>query len=191
MNAIAVDGKTLRGARLSDNRAVHLLSAMTHSEGATIAQRNVATKTNEITGFRPLLEPLDLADVVVTADALHAQREHARWLSGERGAHYVFGLKDNQPSLAASAEGLLAERPVVYETHDRGHGRMEHRYFRVADVPEQLARKLGFPSAAQVIAVDRERAELDDRLKSMETSYYVTDLSSKQTSPAHLACYIR
>lgn len=191
LSAIAVDGKTLRGARLGDNRAVHLLSAMTHSEGATIAQRNVDTKTNEITGFRPLLEPLDLTDVVVTADALHAQREHARWLTQQRGAHYVFGLKDNQPSLAAAAERLLAERPVVYETHDRGHGRMEHRYFRVADVPEELARKLGFPSAAQVVAVDRERADLDDRLKSMETSYYVTDLSSEQAGPAHLASYIR
>ena len=191
LDAIAVDGKTLRGARLSENRQAHLLSAMTHAEGATIAQRNVDTKTNEITGFRPLLEPLDLADVVVTADAMHAQREHARWLVEEKGAHYVIGLKDNQPSFAAAAEELLAGRPVVYETHDRGHSRMEHRYFRVADVPRELAAKLGFPSASQVVAVTRERAKLDDRPKSKETSYYVTDLTSNQASPEHLALYIR
>lgn len=103
LDAIAVDGKTLRGARLDKNRQVHLLSAMTHAEGVTIAQRNVETKTNEITGFRPLLEPLDLRDVVITADALHAQREHAHWLTEEQGAHYVVGLKDNQPSLARTA----------------------------------------------------------------------------------------
>jgi len=78
--AIAVDGKTLRGARIDAGRAVHLLSAMTHAEGATIAQRDVDQKTNEITGFRPLLERLDLEGVVVTADALHAQREHTRFL---------------------------------------------------------------------------------------------------------------
>jgi len=191
LNAIAVDGKSLRGARLGEGRQVHLLSAMTHSEGATIAQRNVDTKTNEITGFRPLLEPLDLAGVVVTADALHTQREHARWLVQERGAHYVIGLKENQPSLAAAAQELLADRPVVYETHDRGHGRMEHRYFQVADVPAELARKLGFPPASQVVAVARERADLGDRLKSMETSYYVSDLSRDQASPKHLASYIR
>lgn len=53
---IAVDGKTLRGARLEDNRQVHLLSASTHAEGVVVAQRNVDTKTNEITGFAPLLE---------------------------------------------------------------------------------------------------------------------------------------
>ncbi len=191
LEAIAVDGKTLRGARLGENRQVHLLSAMTHSEGATIAQRNVDTKTNEITGFRPLLEPLDLADVVITADVLHAQREHARWLTQERGAHYVVGLKDNQPLLAAMAEELLADRPIVYETHDCGHGRMEHRYLRVADIPAELAAKLRFPSASQVVAVRRERASLDNCLKSIETSYYVTDLPSNQASPKALASYIR
>ena len=187
LDAIAVDGKTLRGARLDKNRQVHLLSAMTHAEGVTIAQRNVETKTNEITGFRPLLEPLDLRDVVITADALHAQREHARWLTEEQGAHYVVGLKDNQPSLARAAKELLSTRPIAYETH----GRIEHRYLKVADIPKKLAVKLGFPSASQVVAVIRERADLKDCLKSTETSYYVTDLTSTKASPKHLASYIR
>jgi hypothetical protein len=48
LNAIAVDGKTLRGARIDGAAAVHLLSAMTHAEGATVAQRDVDQKTNEI-----------------------------------------------------------------------------------------------------------------------------------------------
>jgi len=115
LEAIAVDGETLRGAPLGENRQVHLRPTMPHSEGATIAQRNVETKTNEITGFRPLLEPLDLADVVITTDALHAQREHARWLAQERG-RTMSGLRDNQPALATAAEELLADRPIVYET---------------------------------------------------------------------------
>jgi predicted transposase YbfD/YdcC len=188
--AIAVDGKTLRGARIEGAAAVHLLSAMTHAEGATIAQRDVDQKTNEITGFRPLLEGLDLEGVVVTADAMHAQREHARFLVG-RSAHYVIGLKGNQPTLAEAAERLLVEAPVVHETHERGHGRTEHRYFRVASIPAKLAAALGFPSAAQFIAVDRERADLADRMTSMETSYYVTDLRPEQARPAELARYIR
>jgi len=107
LNAVAVDGKTLRGARIDAGRAVHLLSAMTHAEGATIAQRDVELKTNEITGFRPLLENLDLQGVVVTADALHAQRDHARFLVEDKRAHYVFGLKGNQPTLAQAAQRLL------------------------------------------------------------------------------------
>ncbi|KPI17091.1 transposase, IS4 family protein [Actinobacteria bacterium OV450] len=35
-------------------------------------------KTNEITGFAALLAPFDLTGTVVTADALHTQREHAK-----------------------------------------------------------------------------------------------------------------
>jgi predicted transposase YbfD/YdcC len=188
--AIAVDGKTLRGARIDRGAAVHLLSAMTHAEGATIAQRDVDQKTNEITGFRPLLENLDLAGVVVTADALHAQREHARFLV-EKGGHYVIGLKGNQPTLAAAAAQLCTLAPVVHETHDKGHGRIEHRYLRVATITAELAEQLGFPSARQFVAIDRERADLTDRMTSMETSYYVTDLTAQQAGPAQLACYIR
>jgi hypothetical protein len=100
LSAVAVDGKSLRGARLDDGGRVHLLSAMTHREGVTVAQAKVDTKTNEITGFRPLLEGLDLEGVVVTADPMHAQRDHMAFLVEEKGAHFVFGLKGNQPSLS-------------------------------------------------------------------------------------------
>lgn len=188
--AVALDGKTLRGARIDDDRKVHLVSVVTHGEGATIAQANVETKTNEITVFRPLLEALDLTDVIVTADALHTQREHAKFLT-ERGAHYVFGLKDNQPTLAAEAARLLEDRPVVYETHDKGHGRIEHRYVSVAEVPPELAASLGFPSATQFVKVYRERCDLGDHLESADTSYYVTDLSPTEASPEELARHIR
>jgi predicted transposase YbfD/YdcC len=55
---------------------VHLLAAMDHTTPGVLAQTNVDGTTNEIARFRPLLEELDLADTVVTADALHTQREH-------------------------------------------------------------------------------------------------------------------
>lgn len=191
LSAIAVDGKSLRGARLDDGRRVHLLCAMTHLEGVTVAQRDVDTKTNEITGFAPLLEGLDLRDVVVTADPMHAQRDHMRFLVQDKGADFVFGLKGNQPRLRAAAEQLLANSAVSHEAHDRGHGRTEHRYLRVATVPAELAVELGFPYAAQVIAVERERADLADRLTSLETSYYVTSLTAEKASPGQLAQLIR
>jgi predicted transposase YbfD/YdcC len=164
---------------------------MTHREGATIAQCDVDTKTNEITAFAPLLGPLDLAGVVITADPMHAQRSHARFLVEDKNAHFVFGLKDNQPLLRDAAEALLADAAVAYESHDRGHGRIEHRYVRVAAVPPELAKKLKFPHAAQVIAVERERADLDDCVASIETSFYVTSLSAHQAGPEQLAAYIR
>jgi hypothetical protein len=84
--AVAVDGKALRGTRHSaaDRQAVHLLAAADQRTGAVLSQRDVDGKTNEITRFEPLLEDLDLAGCVITADALHTQRETAKSWSPAR-----------------------------------------------------------------------------------------------------------
>jgi len=108
-DAVAVDGKTLCGARGPDGRQVHLLAALLHKEGAVIGQQQVDGKSNEITAFRPLLEPLDLEGKVVTADAMHAQREHARFLVEEKGADYFFILKGNQPDTLQALQDLEDE----------------------------------------------------------------------------------
>jgi Transposase DDE domain len=104
--AIAVDGKTLRGAVGDDGRQVHLLAALAHGSGTVLAQCRVDAKTNEITGFRPLLDDVDLAGRVVTADALRTQTEHARYLVADRQADYVLTVKDNQPGLVAAIDHL-------------------------------------------------------------------------------------
>ncbi|MEU6023083.1 ISAs1 family transposase [Micromonospora sp. NPDC047134] len=99
--AIAVDGKTLRGSRTGDTVARHVLAAADQATGVVLASTDVDGKTNEITRFAPLLDQLgDLGEVVVTADALHCQREHVAYLA-ERGAHWILTVKGNQPSLHA------------------------------------------------------------------------------------------
>ncbi|SRR6266542_381240 len=75
--AVAVDGKTLRGSGHHKDAPVHLLAATDHTTGAVLAQTDVAAATNEITQFQPLLQRLDLTASIITADALHTQREHA------------------------------------------------------------------------------------------------------------------
>jgi hypothetical protein len=84
---IAVDGKSVRGARTDDGRRIHLLSALDHRTGIVLAQTDVEARTNEITRFQPLLDRLDLTDTVVTADALHTQHGHADYLVSKRQAH--------------------------------------------------------------------------------------------------------
>jgi predicted transposase YbfD/YdcC len=71
-----------------------------------LAQAEVDGKTNEITCLAPLLAPLDLAGAVVTADAMHAQREHAQFLVTEKNAHYILAVKNNQPGLYAQLASL-------------------------------------------------------------------------------------
>jgi predicted transposase YbfD/YdcC len=132
--AVAVDGKTLRG---SGHHAapVHLLAAMDHTTAAVLAQTDVDAATNEITRLRPLLERLDLAGQVVTADALHTQREHADWLVVHKHAAYLLIVKANQPTLHHQLT-LLPWRdiPVADHTGDRGHGRVETRRLQVTTV---------------------------------------------------------
>jgi len=89
-----------------DGRQVHLLAALAHGSGTVVAQRRVEAKTNEITGFQPLLDQVDLAARVVTADALHTQAAHARYLVADRHADYLFTVKDNQPGLVEAIARL-------------------------------------------------------------------------------------
>ena len=104
--AVAVDGKVVCGAVRADGTQVHLLSAFLQGQGVTVAQREIPAKTNEIPEIKPLLHPLDLTGQVVTADALHTQREAARFLVEDKQAHYLLTVKHNQPSLYADLSAL-------------------------------------------------------------------------------------
>jgi DDE_Tnp_1-associated/Transposase DDE domain len=108
--AVAVDGKTLRGSGHHGAAPVHLLAVMDHTSRGVLGQAGVDGKTNEITWFRPLLDRLDLADTVVTADALHTQREHADWLVTQKHAAYLLIVKGNQPPSTASSRSCPGAR---------------------------------------------------------------------------------
>jgi hypothetical protein len=108
-NAIAIDGKTSRGSTTKEGKQTHLLSAFLHKQGIVIAQQAVDIKSNEITTLRPLLADLDITGCVVTADALHTQKDAARFIVEEKHADYLFTVKDNQPTLREDIENLDIE----------------------------------------------------------------------------------
>ena len=60
----------------------------------------------ETSHFTGLLEPLDLAGAVVTADALHTVRANLDWLVTDKKAHYIAVVKQNQPLLHAQVRAL-------------------------------------------------------------------------------------
>ena len=107
MRRLAVDGKTVKKARCKDGRAMHLVAAVTHESVRLVAQRPVDERSNEITALRPMLEDVDLHGVVVTADAMQAQQDAARFLTQEKGADYFISLKGNQPSVQKAAARCL------------------------------------------------------------------------------------
>jgi hypothetical protein len=96
---IAIDGKTVRGSHNGPHKGIHLLSAVIHKEGVVFAQEEVDEKTNEIKHVKPLFEKIDIEGSVVTADALHTQKEFATYLVEEKKADYLFTVKENQPTL--------------------------------------------------------------------------------------------
>lgn len=108
-DAVAIDGKTLRGARRPDGKQVQLLAAFLHRQGVVMAQQEVDPRHNEISALRPLLQDVDLSGLVVTGDAMHTQKDAAHFLVKEKGADYFFTLKDNQAALKKDVEDLGLE----------------------------------------------------------------------------------
>jgi predicted transposase YbfD/YdcC len=188
--ALAVDGKAVRGPRhaSSHGQAVHLLAVLDQRAGAVLAQGSVDGKTNEITQFAPLLEPLDLAQCVITMDALHTQRSHAEFLVTGKKAHYIMVVKKNQPGLHAQLRSLpWRSIPAACKQRDRGHGRKERRTLQAASVAAGIA----FPHAAQAIRVTRRIRRLNGGKWRAVTIYAITSLTAAQATPAQLAAWIR
>jgi len=184
--AVAVDGKTLRGAR-RDGRQVHLLAAMDHTTRAVLAQRQVNGAPGEVPGFAPLLANLDLTGAVVTADALQTHRDAAEFLVTGKQADYVFTVKANQPVLLGRCARLAWHHvPVLDRTRDRAHGRVELRTLKVVSVGG-----FGFPHAAQVVQVTRKTRDLRTRRWRTVVVYAITSLTFEQATPARLADLLR
>ncbi|MBA2708805.1 MAG: ISAs1 family transposase [Gemmatimonadaceae bacterium] len=184
--SVAVDGKAARGSRHDGTPAAHLLAAMT-SEGLVVGQIRVPHKTNEITCFAGLLRPFDLTGKIVTADALHTQREHARFLVEEKNAHFVLTVKKNQPHLYERLRTLPWEKvTVVHYDRSTGHGRTDNRVLKVL-----TATDLDFPHVAQVARVTRHSTRTKTGKRRRETVYVITDLTSQQASPERIARLVR
>jgi predicted transposase YbfD/YdcC len=186
LRAVAVDGKTCRGARRADGTRVHLLGVAEHG-GHLLDHLEVDVKHNETSHFTALLEPLDLAGAVVTFDALHTVRANLDWLAGERKGHYIAVVKKNQPLLHARIRALpWRQVPAGSVTRDTGHGRTETRTLKAVHVS-----RLDFPHARQAIKITRRRKDTATGRVSRETVYAVTSLTSADASAQDLARLVR
>ena len=181
---IAVDGKTMRGARTSKDPAPHLLAALDHATGAVLTQQRVAGKSNEIPALRELLEPLDLEGVVVSADAMHTQTGTARWIT-RRGGHYLLTPLDNQKTLRKTLKALPWKNVPSTSWIDTSHGRRVRRTVKALDVPKWV----DFPGSAQVVQVRRTRT-VKGR-KRVEVVYLICSLPMTDAQPEAVAAWIQ
>lgn len=187
---IAVDGKTVRGARTRDtsgntiSAAPHLVAAFDHGSGAVLGQLAVTAKSNEIPAVRTLLAGFDLEGVVVTVDAMHTQTDTAQ-LIVEAGGDYVFTVKGNQPTLYAACKALPWRDVPARSATSQGHGRRVTRTIKVVTAPAWVE----FAGAVQVAQLRRTVTRKGK--KTVEVVYLITSADARRASPATLAAWVQ
>jgi DDE_Tnp_1-associated/Transposase DDE domain len=148
---IAIDGKTVRGARNKTGKAPHLVAALAHGIGAVLGQVAVDEKSNEIPAVRELLKAFtDLAGAVVTIDAMHTQQDTAQAILS-RGAGYVMTVKANMPTLYKQLKKLPWTAIPATSAVGTDHGRRARRTIKAVLAPAWIE----FAGAAQVAQVRR------------------------------------
>jgi len=179
---VAIDGKTVRGAFGEGEGALHLINAWVSDNAMVLGQYATDVKSNEVTAIPALIELLDLRGAIVTVDAMGCQRGIARTLR-ERGAHYLFGLKGNQPTLHQEVlesfdDATLARLEQSPTTHhaeaDNGHGRNEYRRVWVQHGVSWLSRSEQWTDLASLVLVESERTVRG--VTSRERRAYITSL---------------
>lgn len=192
--AVAVDGKTVRGARTDAQAAPHLLAFCTHETQETLLQVRVADKTNEIPVAQAVAARLHWQGRVLTADALHTQTALVATLRA-LGGEVVLTVKDNQPTLAADLALFFAAPPTPCrsaQTQDWQRGRQEIRTLALSsDLSAYLATDSRWPGIAQVGCLRRRVTVAATGHTRDETVYLITTLSAAHASPERILALIR
>jgi predicted transposase YbfD/YdcC len=184
---IAFDGKTLRGARDGAGNLVHLLAGLCQTTGTVLTQIAVGAKTNEIPMLRTLLSSIDITGAVITADALHCQRDTAEAIVGA-GGHYIFTVKANQPKLRKQLKELPWKQiPILDTSIEHGHGRTAKRTLKATAIASGIL----FPLAAQVLRLTRTVTDHKTNNTHTEIVYAVTSLTITDATAAQVAGWLR
>lgn len=131
---VAIDGKTSRRSGKFDVTLWHLVSTFTADSGLVLGQRATAEKKED--GDSGVAGHLGAEGCIVTIDAMRMQANIARAIR-DRGAEYILALKENRPTLAASARNFFVQFQAAPERtpytvvqtieKDYGRGRIETR----------------------------------------------------------------
>jgi predicted transposase YbfD/YdcC len=185
--ALALDGKSLRGSQQQGALQGHLLSALSHRRGLTRGQQAVDDKTNEIAAVVPLLRSLVREGRIFTMDARLTQRAVAETITAG-GGDYVLIVKANQPQLREDIQLVVAAPPLddpqqTAETITSGHGRIEHRRVTTSSA---LVGYTQWPHLQQVFRLERHTIIKKPGAVRGETVYGLTSLPAADADAARL-----
>lgn len=179
----ALDGKAVRGANAHGART-HLVSLVQHGSGLTLAQTAVAQKRNELTASHTLLDGRDLTGMVITMDALLAQRSLAAQIRAQ-GGHYLMVIKQNHAQMCDEV-AMFFDLPSIpadeddfdqHQTTTKAHGRIETRTLERC---RGVCPVWNWPDATQVLRRTCERLVVKSGTASREVTYGITSLSPSE-----------
>lgn len=183
---VAIDGKSVRGARDGKKHPLHIVSAWSSQNSMLLGQVRTAEKSNEITAIPELLKLLDIEGCIVTIDAMGCQKAIAKDIITAK-ADYVLGLKTNHRHLCLSVaawydKSLACDFAGQAHSHhlsppeSSSHGRIERREHWVIEVPAHLKRATAPWAQLKTLALVRRTRQVGDKT-STEDSYYLSSLS--------------
>lgn len=193
----AGDGKELRGSiEKGSKRGEAIVQLVRHEDGSVLGQsRYNGEKESEKPCLRNLIESKNAQSQKITADALHLNPAMTSMIEQGEGI-FIIGLKENQKELLSDMKWHVKnhEPQAIYDTLDKGHGRLEQRYYYHFDVSREYFDKrwktTNFQSLFKVV---RHRTILKTDEHSEETAYYISNgnLSNKAENAVEYFCAIR
>jgi predicted transposase YbfD/YdcC len=183
---VAIDGKSVRGARDGKKHPLHIVSAWSSQNSMLLGQVRTAEKSNEITAIPELLKLLDIEGCIVTIDAMGCQKAIAKDIITAK-ADYVLGLKTNHRHLCLSVAAWFDKslaKDFAKQAHSyhlspqepSSHGRIERREHWVIEVPAHLKRAVAPWVGLKTVALVRRTRQVGENI-STEDSYYLSSLS--------------
>ena len=191
--AMAREGKTLRGSRQQGAPAAHLLSARSHRLGLTLWPQAVADKTHEIPVMQEVLRALVVEGRLITVDAWLTPRAIAPSIV-EGDGDSVRLVKGNPPQLYDDLHRVFHDAPTRAETLAAvatvaaGHGRIAQRRLTTSTA---LVGYRDWPGLAQVFQLERRATRKQTGEQRHEVVSGVTSLGPDQAGPERLLGLVR
>ena len=189
--AVAIDGKRIRGANRNGEDHYEVVTLVEHASGFPVASIDYREEGGEIAAALDLISRVDVRGQVITLDALHTTKNTAKTIVNECGADYVFTVKGNSPLTCERLSSVDWERDATghfTEKIDKAHGRIEQRSI---DVMDAHYRMIDYEGVRQVFRVRRWSKNVKSGEVSEEYAYGITSVDKQRGSAQQLLAWNR
>lgn len=189
--AVAIDGKRIRGANRNGDGHYETVTMVEHGSGAPLGSLDFREEGAEIAAVFALLEEVSVEGKVITLDALHTTKKMARTIVESHGADFMFTVKGNSSLAYERLSSLQWERDSAgrfTEKADKDHGRIEQRSIEVMNA---YFRMIDYPHVKQVFRVKRWAKNVKTGAQSTEYAYGITSVDDKRATPEQLLSWNR